>query len=174
MRAAWRENKKRVEVQVVLDVSGSMEDEQRLVQAKAALTNFIGQLADEDSLGITIFNSDITELTPLDPIGPKRQEVLIRVNGLFATGGTRLINATSQAYRQMQQRPRGERIRAIVVLSDGADNESVESRESLIDLLSADVEGYSIKVFTIAYSTGGDVDIDLLTTIAEASGAKTY
>jgi Ca-activated chloride channel family protein len=174
VRDLWGQTKKRVEVEIILDVSGSMEDEQRLVNAKAALVNFIGQLSNEDRLGITVFNEEASELTPLGPLGEKREQVLNRVDGLFATGGTRLIDTVAEVYAEMEQLPRGERIRAIVVLSDGADNESRRSKAELTQLLGGDQEGYSIKVFTIAYGTGSDVDTGLMADIADASGARTY
>jgi Mg-chelatase subunit ChlD len=60
------------------------------------------------------------------------------------------------------------------VLSDGADNQSSLSADELAQQLAVDEEGRSIKVFTIAYGTGSDVDTDLMTRIAESSGAKTY
>ncbi|NJL33130.1 MAG: VWA domain-containing protein [Chloroflexaceae bacterium] len=173
VRELWGENKKRVEVQVVLDISGSMNDEGRLNSAKQALSTFIGQLADEDELGIITFSDSAAVLTPLDPLGPKREDVLQRVNGLFALGGTRLIDTVAEAYAEMQQFPPGERIRAIVVLSDGADNASSTSPSEIVNLLQADESGRSIKVFTIAYGSGG-VDTDLLESISEASGATSY
>jgi Ca-activated chloride channel family protein len=174
VRELWGENKKRVEVQVVLDISGSMNDEGRLANAKTALRNFIGQLDDRDSLGLTVFSNEARALTELSELGPKRQEVLDRIDGLFADGGTRLLDTVEEAYRRLQSEPPGERIRAIVVLTDGADNESAITPAELTGLLSADQEGRSIKVFTIAYGSGNDVDADLLQDISDASGAKTY
>ncbi len=173
IRDIWGENKKRVEVQVVLDISGSMNEEGRLEGAKRALNNFIGQLSDEDILGIITFSDTANEMTPLDELGPKREQVLSRVDGLFAAGGTRLIDTVIEAYQQLSQEPPGERIRAIVVLSDGADNISTSSRDELVRLLQADESGQSIKVFTIAYGTEG-IDMDLLEAMSEASGAQTY
>lgn len=174
VRQVWNQNKKRVDVQIVLDISGSMEEEGRLDQAKTALRDFIGQLSDGDALGITVFSTSTSELTQLSELGPKRQDVLNRVAGLFPNGGTRLIDTVSEEYRRMEQLPGGERIRAMVVLSDGADNESSGTSEDLTRLLGADETGTSIKVFTIAYGTGSDVDRNLMKAIAEASGAKTY
>jgi len=174
VRDIWGETKKRVEVQVILDTSGSMEEEGRLESAKRALNNFIGQLADEDELGIVTFNETTTELTPLSPLGEKRDQVITRVGGLFPGGGTRLIDTVSEVYEEMQDLPRGERIRAIVVLSDGADTESDGTAQALTEMLAQDQEGYSIKVFTIAYGTGSDVDVNLMEAIAESSGARSY
>ncbi len=174
VRGLWEENKKRVEVQVVLDTSGSMNEEGRLEQAKTALDNFIGQLSDEDQLGIITFSDDARVLTPLTELGDKREDVLSRVEGLFASGGTRLIDSVVEAYEELAQDPPGERIRAIIVLSDGADNVSALTPSQLTRRIQADESGQSIKVFTIAYGTGVDVDTELLRVMSEASGAKTY
>lgn len=172
IRGLWGENKKRVEVQVVLDTSGSMNENGRLEGAKQALNIFIEQLADQDQLGIITFSDGANVLTPMDELGPKREDVLQRVNGLFATGGTRLIDTVLEAYNELEQDPPGERIRAIVVLSDGEDTASSQSAQALLNALQADESGQSIKVFTIAYGSGGDAN--LMSRIAEASGATSY
>jgi Ca-activated chloride channel family protein len=176
VRDLWSENKKRVEVQVVLDVSGSMNEESRLERAKEALNIFIEQLSDDDQLGIITFSDNARELTPLNELGPKRQEVLERINGLFAAGGTRLIDTVLETYSTLENEPAGERIRAIVVLSDGADTASMQPVSTLLEQLQADESGQSIKVFTIAYGSGGSAgaDPELMRTISEASGAQTY
>jgi Ca-activated chloride channel family protein len=174
IRELWGENKKRVEVQVVLDTSGSMNEEGRLQQAKTALDNFIAQLSDEDKLGIITFSDNARVLTPLTELGDKRADVLSRIEGLFATGGTRLIDTVVESYEELAQDPPGERIRAIIVLSDGADNASAMAPSQLTRRIQADESGQSIKVFTIAYGTGVDVDTELLRVMSEASGAQTY
>jgi Ca-activated chloride channel family protein len=172
VRELWTENKKRVEVQVVLDISGSMNEENRLGRAKEALDIFVEQLADEDMLGVIVFSDDSRVLTPLSELGPKRPEVLEQINSVFAVGGTRLVDTVLEAYEELEQEPRGERIRAIVVLSDGADNQSQRPVSVLQDAIQADESGQSIKIFTISYGSGADAS--LLETISEASGAQTY
>ncbi|MFQ3633570.1 extracellular solute-binding protein [Roseiflexus sp.] len=172
IRSVWVQNKKRVDVMAVLDVSGSMEDEGRLEQAKTALRIFIDQLQDDDGFGLTIFSDQATVLTPISPIGPKRAEVLNRIAGLTPRGGTRLLDTTVEAYQALSATPPGQRIRAVVVLTDGLDTKSQSSFQEVIDLLRRDREGYSIKVFTVAF--GGDADVNLLKEIASATGAKSY
>jgi Ca-activated chloride channel family protein len=108
----------------------------------------------------------------LTELGTKRDEVLSRIDNLFADGGTRMIDTILEAHTTLAQEPPGERIRAIVVLSDGADNESINSPTELLQLLQADESGQSIKVFTISYGEGSDAE--LLRQISEASGAQTY
>lgn len=178
-RIAWGQNKKRVEVIVLLDISGSMNEADpsnnlvRMVQAKQGLITFVEQLADADHMGLTVFNDEAFNIIPLDAVGPRREDILKRIEGLFADGKTRLIDTTIEAYEHLEERPRGQRIRAIVVLSDGADNMSTHTREELIDLVHVDTEGYGIKIFTIAYGQD-DTDLALLQAIAEASGGTFY
>ncbi|NJN15381.1 MAG: VWA domain-containing protein [Oscillochloris sp.] len=172
---SWVSNKKRVDVIVVLDTSGSMEEEGRLESAKRALSSFIDQLGDDDGIGLTIFGSNATVVSPLEPLGSKRTDLQTRIGGLFARGNTRMVDTVAEAYATLSEMPSGERIRAVVVLSDGADNQSApDSVDRLLNILRADEDGTSIKVFTIAYGTGSDVNVDLLRMISEASGAKTY
>jgi|GEM_PF-5754741 len=64
---------------------------------------------------------------------------------------------------------------AITLSSPGRSSlERRRSKSELTQLLAGDQEGYSIKVFTIAYGTGSDVDTVLMADIADASGARTY
>jgi Ca-activated chloride channel family protein len=172
---AWSASKKRVDVMVVLDVSGSMAEEARLANAKTALRNFISRLNDADGFGLTVFSNEARVVSEVSPIGEKRMELLNAIDGLFPQGNTRLIQTTYEAYEALSQEPAGERIRAMVVLSDGADNRSDNATlNELLNTLNSEGEGYSIKVFTIAYGSGGDVNQDLLTQISNASGARMY
>ncbi len=124
IRSVWAENKKRVDVMAVLDVSGSMEDEARLEQAKTALRIFIEQLQDDDGFGLTIFSDSANVITPVSPIGPKRAKTLNRIAGLKPRGGTRLLDTLVEAYQELSATPPGQRICAVVILTDGLDNKS--------------------------------------------------
>ncbi len=172
VRSLWGRQKKRVEVQVVLDTSGSMADERKLEQAKAALKIFVGKLSDEDYLGVTTFSTSATELTPLSKLGSKRSAVLERIAGLFPSGKTRLIDTASEAYRALTGLPSSDRIRAVVLLTDGEDTSSEGHADDLVSLLGKDESGQGVKVFTIAYGSGANADV--LKSIADASGAKSY
>jgi Ca-activated chloride channel family protein len=175
IQALWGQNKKRVEVMVVLDVSGSMQSGGRLEPAKAALRNFISQLNDNDSFGLTTFGTTATVRSALGPLGPKRQALLDQINGLVPEGNTRLIETMREAYTTLSKEPAGERIRALVVLSDGPDSgRTTGPAQTLLKTLKVDAQGTGIKVFTIAYSAGGDTNGDLLKQIATDTGAKTY
>ncbi|KAB8141178.1 VWA domain-containing protein [Chloroflexia bacterium SDU3-3] len=172
VQAAWKQNKKRVDVMAVLDTSGSMQDENRMELAKTALKTFMAQLDDEDGLGLTTFSTEATVVSPISPLGPKRQQLADTIGGLFAQGDTRLYDTVGEAYTPLQAEPPGDRIRAVVVLTDGQDTQSQRSLEALLQEFRKDTEGRSIKVFTIGFGAGADMGI--LTQLAEATGAKSY
>lgn len=172
VRQVWVQNKKRVEVMAVLDVSGSMDQDNRMNNARVALQTFVKQLADDDLLGLTIFSDKATLLSPVAPLGPKRQQTLDQIGGLIPNGGTRLYDTIKETYGQIQQTPPGDHIRALVVLTDGEDNKSSARVDQIVQQFTQDHEGRSIKVFTIAY--GDQANTKALDAISSATGAKSY
>ncbi|GAB4207214.1 MAG: VWA domain-containing protein [Roseiflexaceae bacterium] len=168
----WAQNKKPVEIMAVLDVSGSMDEDGRINSARSALQTFVRQLGDNDTFGLTTFSDRSTLVSPLEPLGPKRQRVLDQIGGLFPQGGTRLYDTISEVYTTLNAEPPGERIRAVVLLTDGEDTKSQQRADQIIAMLSQNQEGRSVKVFTIAY--GGEADANVLKQISESTGAQSY
>ncbi len=171
VRALWGKYKKRVAVSVILDTSGSMQNQNRLETAKAALAIFVKQLSDEDAVGVTVFNSAQSQLSPLTPLKNKRQRLLDDISSLFPSGGTRLYDTLLEVYRAAQKNDT-ERIRAVVLLTDGEDTDSNTSLEAVQAALGGDESGNAVKVFTIAY--GDSANTEALKSLSAATGAKSY
>lgn len=173
IQALWRQTKKPVDLVVVMDISGSMEGE-KITTARSSLLQFVQKLDDRDRLRIDLFSTDSSTLTPLTPIGEKRQQVLDSVSGIFEQGDTSLYDATIRAYQDLQAEGDPKHIRAIVVLSDGQDTASVATTQDVIDLITATESegGNAIKVFTIAF--GDDADKIVLEAIANPSGGRQF
>jgi len=173
IEALWRENKKPVDLVVVMDISGSMRGD-KITSARSSLMQFVGKLDDNDRLQIDLFNDQISTLTPLTPIGEKRQQVIDSVSGIFEQNNTSLYDAVLHAYDGLEAEGNPDHIRAIVVLSDGEDTASVATLDEVIQKIQASEEegGNAIKVFTIAF--GEDADADILKQIAEPGGGKQY
>ena len=173
IEALWRENKKPVDLIVVMDISGSMRGD-KITSARSSLMQFVGKLDNQDRLRIDLFNDQLSTLTPLTPIGTKRQQVIDSVSGIFEQNDTRLYDAALSAYDGLQTDGDPSHIRAIVVLSDGEDTASVATLNEVIQKVQASEAegGNAIKVFTIAF--GGDANSDILKQIAEPGGGKQY
>ena len=173
VQALWDQVKKPVDLVVVLDISGSMQGD-KISSARQSLLQFVDLLGDRDRLEVIIFSTDITTLSDLSELGPKRDAVKTHISGVIEGGNTRLYDAVAQGYQDLQQKGDPGHIRAMAVLTDGQDNESNLTLDDLIAQIDASGQegGTSIKLFTIAY--GSDADKTVLTNIADASGGKEY
>jgi Ca-activated chloride channel family protein len=175
---SWENQRRKVDVMLIIDRSGSMTDQvggvSKISAAKEGLAEFVGLLGDSDGLGLTAFSDSIDMLTPVSALGPKRQEVLSQIDSIRAQGATYLYDTIDQQYRVLQTL-NSRHIKVIVVLTDGMDQTSQHTTESqlLQDITATGTNaGQSIKVFTIAY--GMDADKDVLVKIANASGGQEY
>jgi Ca-activated chloride channel family protein len=168
----WKETKKPVDLVVVMDISGSMKGD-KINTARNSLLQFINLLDDRDRLEIILFSREVYTLSPLSELGPKRADVVMRVSGITEQGATRLYDGVVQAYNDLEENGNPKHIQAIVVLSDGEDTRSENTRSILLNHIQDVSEGGdAIKVFTIAF--GADANEDILRQIAEATGAKLY
>jgi Ca-activated chloride channel family protein len=168
----WRKVKKPVDLVVVMDVSGSMRGE-KIASARNSLLQFMNLLDDRDRLAIILFSEDVITLTPLSPLGDKRDDVARRVSAVSEHGDTRLYRAVDVAYEDLLANGDPRHIRAMVVLSDGEETVHDMTLDQVLAKLSATGEGgMAPKIFTIAF--GQDADRDVLKRIAEMSGGKQY
>jgi len=187
----WGETRKAARVMLVIDVSGSMGDpgdestgETKLDLAKRAAINALDQFKPEDEVGLRIFSTEISGSEPTDyvdvvdfgPISSNREILASRIRDLVPTQGTPLYTVTEASYRDMEADFDPARINAVVILSDGR-NEDDRNRDldGLIQFLRGQNEGQSsqpVRVFPIAF--GGDADLGTLQRIAEATNAAAY
>ncbi|HRE26105.1 MAG TPA: VWA domain-containing protein, partial [Anaerolineales bacterium] len=109
----------------------------------------------------------------LSPLSDVREDLQRRVAAISEDGGTALYDAVGAAVSDLEANGDPDHIRAVVVLTDGEDTESRMDLDALLAQIGQSGEGGdSIKVFTIAF--GGDASTDVLTQIAEATGARMY
>ncbi len=174
--AMWRANKKASHVTLVLDLSGSMNDEGKVDGAKEAAKTFIRGLDDRDICSLLIFNATSTWAFRQQPLASKRAELLTTIDKLFANGGTALYDAVIEAQKDFATAPAGEkvdeRISALVVLSDGEDTNSSASLDAVLASAAGGVESGGVRIFTIAYGKGAKKDV--LKRIAETSRGKLF
>ena len=175
VKKTWREDRKPANVLLVVDVSGSMVEEDRLKNAKDGLQTFLREVAPQDRVGLTIFNDQVTPLAPIAPIRNNRAKLRSLVSGLVADGGTAIYDATDAGVEQVSKLADKSRINAVVLLTDGEDTDSSKTIEAVVrDLDKQGDSSQRVRVFTIAYSAGAAGAADNLKRIADASGGKPY
>jgi Ca-activated chloride channel family protein len=164
----WGTLKRPLNVTMVIDTSGSMKDAGKIQAARTGAQAFVKRLADEDTLTLFSFNSDINLEIAQANVGKQRDSILNIIGNLKADGGTALYDAVYDARSQMKIDP--NRINALVVLTDGQDTESKRVQlDPLIQGLQS-AKG-TVIIYTIGY--GGDADQAVMARIADA-GNGTY
>ncbi len=166
----WALTKRKTNVFLVVDTSGSMQGA-KLDSAKAALKTFLAQIpSDQEKVGLVEFNTGVTNIIELDPLADNRGTLNETVDGLRANGNTALLDAVRTAYTRLQQNGDPERINAIVAMTDGRENASMISLRQLVDEIRAGNQKLPVVIFCIAY--GRDADYNVLQSIADASGGQ--
>nr|BBH92744.1 VWA domain-containing protein [Thermogemmatispora argillosa] len=177
IESTWQAQKRRVAVMLVLDTSGSMNDDfngmSKIDAARQGLSDFVRLMSDDDLLGLTIFSDQARVISPLSLLGSKRQQVFQQIATIAADGSTRLFDTIAEQVQALDSFVTND-IKAMVVLTDGQDNVSKLSLDELLQRMTPRGEdaGRGIKVFTIAY--GNDADGEALKSIAAATGAQEY
>jgi Ca-activated chloride channel family protein len=173
VRDVWWYTKRHTNVYLVADVSGSMEGT-KLRNAQQALRVFVEQIqGDTERLGMIAFSSSPSEVVPLDELKRSRDAISRAIDGLEAYGDTALLDAVDLAYRRLQTLGDSERINAIVVMTDGRENNSSIRLDALTRRVQEqNQEGVQVLIFTIGY--GSDADEKTLRALAESSGGQYY
>ncbi|MBT8224351.1 MAG: VWA domain-containing protein [Dactylosporangium sp.] len=183
--ATWDTQRKRARVLLVLDVSGSMvgdtgTGQSKLELAKQTVQRSLDLFAPDDEVGLWTFSTErdgaatpYTERLPVGALAANRQRMTTTIAALAPGGGTALY-ATTRAAQQRQLAALDEsRINAIVLLTDGRNEYPKDNDlEGLVRDLDASQLERSIRVFTIAYGEGAD--LDALERISTASRAAAY
>jgi uncharacterized protein YegL len=143
----------------VIDVSGSM-DGQKLEDAKAAFTVMIQTLQEQDTVRIHSFSNSGTE----DAWGPEfatatsKTSAVSFVNSLRTIGSTNLndayLNGISQVYQSEETV-----VPILVILSDGQATTGETSPPSIARNVRLANEGRRVKIFSLAFGLGADLDL---------------
>jgi len=171
----WQQKKKTANVVLVMDTSGSMNENRKIQNAREGAKQLVNLLSDGDRLSLLPFNSRLNWASQNLLIKTGRDELSRTIDSLFAQGGTALYDSIDAGYQYLltQNRPReSDSILSVVVLTDGEDTESKMHLNELMDRIRYDGETHTIHVFTIAY--GKDARKDILKQIADATQAKSY
>ena len=171
----FAQKKKAANVVLVLDTSGSMNEERKIQNAREGAKQLVNLMSPEDRLSLVPFSTTVAWATTDVPISSGKDNLLRTIDSLYAQGGTALYDAIASGYDHLLQQEKSgksDRILSVVVLTDGADTESKLKLNELMERIRYDGETRAIHVFTIAY--GNDARKDILKQIADATQANSY
>jgi Ca-activated chloride channel homolog len=141
---------------ILVDSSNSIRDRLRFIQESAI--EFINGVMRPEQDRATVISFDTAPELQAD-LSSDIEQLTRVIRQLRAGGGTSLYDAILFASRDklMQDQPRHKFRRAMVVLSDGEDNQSRHSRDQALELAQkADVVIYTISTNMTRAETSGD------------------
>ncbi len=173
-RFEWPESKSvRRALSFAIDVSGSMKGE-KIVQAKAALRQFLGSLQTRDFFNIVPFSTATTPFFPT-PVAATEENLTIaraKIEALEARGGTNFEAAIQFLVQPLDlaTKPDDQLLPVHVLLTDGMPTVGATDVNQLLGMTRG--EG---ACRTFVFGVGDDVNTRLLDTLAaETRGDRDY
>ena len=161
-REQKREEKNRAVV-LVIDKSGSMREENRILFAQEAAKVVARQLKDNDFLSVVGFDVSPFVVVPMESVGRLRGMINAQIDRLRPGGQTYFYPALAEAKRQLERQ--NAPIKHIILISDG---ETRGSQGELIDLVTVMKNEMRITVSSIAI--GVEADIRVMKRISQYGG----
>jgi Ca-activated chloride channel homolog len=157
-----REEKNRAVV-LVIDKSGSMREENRILYAQEAAKAVARQLKDNDLLGVVGFDVTPFVVLPLEAVGKLRGVIDGQINRLKPGGQTYFYPALVEAKRQIERANAARK--HVILLSDG---ETRGTQGELVDLVSVMKNEMKVTVSTVAI--GAEADVRIMKRISQYGG----
>lgn len=175
----------------VLDLSGSMDDEGRIGQLKAAMNTLAGgdagslssryaRFQNRERVGVIPFNREPMPTLMFD-MGTTAAEnaatlasIKTAVEQMQPDGGTAIYDSVQRAMTELAAEKSAEttpRYYTIVLMTDGENTDGMSLRELLRWRESQSDAVKSIRVFPIVF---GNADADEMKSLAEATGGKAF
>jgi Ca-activated chloride channel homolog len=175
----------------VLDLSGSMDEDGRIDQLKAAMYTLAGSDAgslssryarfqNRERIGVIPFNREPMTTLKFD-MGTSAAEnratlgsIKAAVQGMQADGGTAIYDSVQRAMTELAEEKRLDktpRYYTIVLMTDGENTDGMDLSDLLRWREMQDDAVKSIRLFPIVF---GNADADEMKSLAEATGGKAF
>jgi len=163
----------RIALVLVIDKSGSMEDEfkgrAKLDWAKEAAINLVNLTFDGDYLGLIAFSTSPYLLQDIIVINQSTRTTIInKIQSITAGGWTNIGDSLKLATDLLNRQELIGLQRAIILLTDGIHNTGTDPRSVLEYVKNSGIKVYTIGLGELNVSDG--IDEDLLQTIADETG----
>lgn len=133
------EDRKDASLTFVIDVSGSMDMDNRLGLVKQSLEMLVEQLRDDDTVSIVVYGSDARVV--LEPTsGEDKNRILSAIYSLQPEGATNAEAGLRLGYRMAMEGYRSDGINRVILCSDGVANVGQTEADSILEMIDHHIE----------------------------------
>jgi Ca-activated chloride channel homolog len=166
------EERKDVSLTFVIDVSGSMQMENRLELVKRSLELLVEQLHSSDQVSIVVYGTEARVV--LEPTrGDRQGEILEAIYGLHPEGVTNAEAGLRLGYKMADRAFNPEGINRVILCSDGVANLGDTSADSIWDHVKRRA-GEGITLTTVGFGMGNYNDVLMEQLADNGNGFYTY
>jgi len=171
-RRLGRSERKPTHLVFLVDVSGSMQQQDKLPLTKRSIQLAVDGLNETDTVAITTYAGDVRVVLPPTPAS-QRKEIFTAIEGLSAGGGTAMGDGLKTAYQQAVKHAGANVVSRVIVLTDGDTN--IGQFRSADEMLES-VRGYvqeGVTLSTIGFGMGNYRD-DLMERLANKGNGNCF
>ena len=166
------EDRKDAKLTFVIDVSGSMNRENRLELVKQTLTLLVDQLRPGDEIGIVVYGSNARVVLP-HTRNVNREHILAAINSLTPGGSTNAEEGLRMGYKLALQNLHPNYINRVILCSDGVANVGRTGPDAIL----AEIDTYvkkDIFLTTVGFGMGNYNDILMEQLANKGNGSYAY
>jgi Ca-activated chloride channel family protein len=166
------EHRKDANLTFVIDVSGSMEKENRLELVKKALTLLVDQLRPTDKVGIVVYGSRGKLVLPHTDL-TQRREILTAINSLQPAGSTNAEEGLRIGYDLAWRNASVNHINRVILCSDGVANVGNTGPDAILKEIRTYVDK-GITLSTVGFGMGNYNDVLMERLADTGNGSYAY
>ena len=157
----------------VIDVSGSMNMENRLKLVKKALRLLVKQLRPADKIGIVVYGTNARVVLPHTSV-VNREHILERIDSLCPEGVTNLEDGLHTGYELARKNSENDCINRVILCSDGVANAGQTASDALLKEIRNYVDNHGIFLTTVGFGMGNYNDTTMEELAKKGDGNYAY
>jgi len=151
------EDRPRANLTFVIDVSGSMDREDRLETVKDALGLLVGELRPDDTVGIVVYGSEGHVLLEPTEVA-NAEQIIAAIEALHPEGSTNAEEGLRLAYQMASQAFTPNGINRVILASDGVANVGNTGSDSILETIRREASA-GIQLVTVGFGMGNYNDV---------------
>ena len=140
----------------LVDVSGSMNETNKLPLVKQSLKFVVERLTEKDTVSLVTYAGESGVALPVTN-GSEKKRIMAAIEGLGAGGSTNGAGGIGMAYNQAAQHYNKEGINRVILATDGDFNVGVTSHEELLKLITEKAQT-GVFLSVLGYGMGNTKD----------------